>query len=118
MKKFPPLALIALALLGTHGARAAGLEDELKACRQLTEPARRLGCYDALQLGAAPAGTATVAAPAVVAKPPADPVASFGQERIKPPADAPAELKQIESRVRGHFTGWDAGSRLELENGQ
>lgn len=45
-------------------------------------------------------------------------MASCGKECIKPPAGAPAELKQIESRVRGHFTGWGPGSRLELENGQ
>ncbi|HEY9107901.1 MAG TPA: hypothetical protein VIN58_14565, partial [Roseateles sp.] len=84
-----------------------------KACRQLTDAARRLACYDALPVAAEPTTKAAAAAPV----PAADPVAKFGQEAVKQP-DAPPELKQIESRIRGRFAGWGPNTRIELENGQ
>ncbi|CAM3744484.1 hypothetical protein [Roseateles saccharophilus] len=121
MSRVLPLAAFAItALLGGHVAQAQNLATEAKACRQLTDPARRLACYDALQLQAEPATAAPVAtaAPLVPAAAAADPVAKFGQESVKAPAGAPPELKQIESRIRGKFHGWHAGSQLELENGQ
>jgi len=105
---------LALALLAT-GAQAQNIAGELTACRQLADGARRLACYDAVALPAAPA----VAAPAVVAAPSVavDPVAKFGQESVRTPAAAP-ELKRIDSRIRGRFQGWGPNSRIELENGQ
>lgn len=123
----PLIAALPLLLAGHTAVQAQNLAGDVKACRQMTDAARRLACYDALQLptepgAAAPAAApvaalaAAVAAPAVA--PAADPAAKFGQESVKAPAGAPPELKQIESRIRGAFHGWHAGSQLELENGQ
>lgn len=105
------------ALLGAGAVHAQNLAGDVKACRQMTDPARRLGCYDALQLPAEP--TAAVAAPAPMAAAPVvvDPVARFGQESVKPVAGTP-ELKQIESRIRGKFRGWGPNTQLSFENGQ
>ena len=113
MPRVLTLAATVVALLGGHAAHAQGLAADVKACRQLTDAARRLACYDALTVPAELAAKAAVTAPAV----PADPVARFGQEAVKQP-DAPAELKQIDSRIRGRFAGWGPNTRIELDNGQ
>jgi hypothetical protein len=128
MSRALPLAAVTLAaLLGGHAAQAQSLAGDVKACRQMTDPARRLACYDALQLpaeGAPAAAVSAVVAPAAAAAAAAapvaavDPVARFGQEAIKAPAGAPAELKQIESRIRGKFRGWGPNTSIEFENGQ
>lgn len=103
------------ALLGSQATPAQDLAGDVKTCREVTDPVRRLACYDAMPLAAAPAK----AAPAVAVAPvTVDPVAKFGQESVKAPAGAPPELKQIESRIPGKFTGWGPNSRIELENGQ
>lgn len=117
MSKTHSLALALVTLLAAHATQAQSLSVELNACRQMTDSARRLACYDALTLPAdAPA--AAPAAPTAVPVAAIDPVAKFGQESVKAPAGAPPELKQIESRIRGQFHGWHAGSQLEFENGQ
>jgi hypothetical protein len=103
------LAATVIGLLGGHVVRAQNLAADIKACRQLTDAARRLACYDALPVAAEPVSKAAV--------PAADPVAKFGQEAVKQP-DAPAELQQIESRIRGRFAGWGPNTRIELDNGQ
>ncbi|KQV50557.1 hypothetical protein ASC95_14430 [Pelomonas sp. Root1217] len=113
MPRVLPLAITLAALLSGPAAQAQSLAGDVKACRQLTDSARRLACYDALPLPAEQPAKAV--APAPVA--PADPVTKFGQESVKLP-DAPPELKQIESRIRGRFAGWGANTRIELENGQ
>lgn len=125
MPRALPLAVTVAALLVGSAAQAQTLAGDVKACRQVTDPARRLACYDALAVpaepGTAAAVTAVVApAAAAVAAPAAaaDPVAGFGQESVKQPPNAPPELKQIESRIRGKFLGWRAGSQIEFENGQ
>jgi hypothetical protein len=113
MPRVLPLAALLAALLGAASAQAQDLARAINACRQLTDPARRLACYDALALPTEPAKPA-VAAPAPVA---ADPVAKFGQESVKP-AEAPAELKQMASRIPGPFKGWGPNTSIELDNGQ
>lgn len=111
-------ALAIAALLATPTLPAQTLTGDVKACRQLADPARRLACYDALPVEPTKAVVATTPAPPVAAPaPPADPVAKFGQESVKQP-DAPAELKQIETRIRGRFSGWEPNTRIELDNGQ
>jgi hypothetical protein len=115
----PPVIVIATALLGGQAALAQSLAGDVKACHQMTDPTRRLACYDALALPAEFNTTAmntATAMPVTATMTTADPVAKFGQEAIKQPAGT--ELKQIESRISGKFHGWHAGSQLELENGQ
>lgn len=113
MPRALPLAATVVVLLGGHAAHAQNLAGDVKACRQLTDATRRLACYDALPVAAEPGTKTAVAAPV----PAADPVAKFGQEAVKLP-DAPPELKQIDSRIRGRFAGWGPNTRIELDNGQ
>ena len=125
MSRVLPLVVALAALLGSAASQAQNLAADVKACRLMTDAARRLACYDAMQVPAEPVATAAVAMPAAPAAPAvpaaapvvADPVARFGQETVKATAAAP-ELKQIESRIPGKFHGWRAGSQLEFENGQ
>jgi hypothetical protein len=121
MPHAPTLAALLIALSASQAATAQNLTADVKACRQMSDASRRLACYDALLLPAEAAGkTANAAASAPTVAPPAPraaPVATFGQESVKP-ADAPAELKQIESRIRGRFAGWGPSTRIELDNGQ
>jgi hypothetical protein len=117
MSKSRTLIAAMATLLAGGAVHAQTLVGDVKACRQMTDPAQRLACYDAMRLPAEPAATAPpapVAAAPVVA---ADPVAKFGQEAIKPAAGTP-ELKQIESRIPGKFRGWGPNTHLTFENGQ
>lgn len=118
MSRVFSLALTLAALLGSTATQAQNLVGDIKACRLLTDTARRLACYDGVQLPVEPSAATTPAVIAAPAAPPvaADPVAKFGQETVKQPAAT--ELKQIESRIPGMFHGWRAGSQLQLENGQ
>ncbi|MBW8846975.1 MAG: hypothetical protein JF607_18575 [Burkholderiales bacterium] len=123
MSRVLPLVVTLAALLGSNATQAQNLAGDIKACRLMTDAARRLACYDGVQLPAEPSAAMAAVAPAVLAAPAAapvvaaDPVAKFGQETVKPTAATP-ELKQIESRIPGSFHGWRAGSQLTLENGQ
>lgn len=119
MSRLVPIVLVLASLSGASKAQAQGVEQGLRACRQITDAERRLSCYDAVQLSPATTTAVPSTSGSTVALPQAasDPTASFGQERIQRKADA-AEVKQIESRVRGKFSGWNQNSRLELDNGQ
>lgn len=124
-------------LLPLLAALSAGADDAgLLRCRALIDNAARLACYDALLPTAI---TAAEPAPAVAATPSAAvaPVATststttstptpavaplrpqteaeFGMERKA----AEARLENIVSRIIGPFTGWQAKSKITLENGQ
>ncbi len=78
-------------------------------CRGLTDTVARLACYDALPLPS----IAVKAAPPIATIAPQTP-AQFGLESKA----YKSELDLIESRIVGRFEGWNAGSRIKLENGQ
>jgi hypothetical protein len=81
-------------------------------CRGLADATARLACYDALPLpSVAATSSSSQAATAPVA--PQTP-AQFGLESKA----YKTELGLIESRIAGRFEGWNAGSRIKLENGQ
>lgn len=107
------LSAAALLLAAGQAAGAQSLVDDVKACRQLNEVARRVACYDAMKL---PTDALAPQLPAAAPAAP-DPVANFGQESVKAKAGAP-DLKRIESRIPGRFEGWRANTRLAFENGQ
>jgi hypothetical protein len=104
-----------LALLSSATAlQAQGPGSDLKACRQLTDAAARLACYDAVALPSEPgAAAAPNAAPTL-----AEQTAAFGREAVKAAPSAPPPLDRIESRIPGTFTGWEPNGRVTLENGQ
>lgn len=117
-------------------------------CARIASDGQRLLCYDRLateliELGltsrgglpaaSAPAASpaeATASAPSATAATPAaqeaaqeaapqttaaaSSVDKFGSERVEDDAN----LKKIQSRYVGEFTGWDGKTRFELENGQ
>lgn len=112
MSRVLSLTTLLAALLASHAAGAQSLVDDVKACRQLADLARRVACYDAMKLPNDPGAVAVAAMPVAI-----DPVAKFGQESVRPPAGTPA-LQRIESRIRGKFEGWGPNKRLEFENGQ
>jgi hypothetical protein len=95
-------------------------------CRGIPDAGKRLACYDALVV---PAGDAkavpgqpqqTRVAPVVPQQTRAAPgdlpqaADRFGME-TRAPKD---ELQAVESRIPGHFEGWEAKSRIKLANGQ
>ena len=90
---------------------AAALADDggMLRCRGLADAVARLACYDALPLPSVAAKTTL--SPGVIA--PQTPV-QFGLESKA----YKTELDLIESRIVGKFEGWNAGSRIKLENGQ
>lgn len=95
-----------LALAGS--AHAATLAD----CHAIGDASARLVCYDALPLVAA--APAVAPAPAAVAATVAPPSTMFGlSQRV-----VDAEPKFIESRIEGHFNGWQNGGSIKLANGQ
>ena len=91
-------ALIPLASLAT--------EDDLRRCRALTDGTARLACYDAIALPAP--GSARAPAPAK------ETPAQFGLVGTQ----RQVSLDAVESRIPGNFEGWNARSRITLENGQ
>jgi len=105
----------ALLLLLISGAALAD-DTALLRCRGIPDVAKRLACYDALVVPSPDAKSAqsqpqqTGAAPAVSQQTPEQ----FGIER----RPSKTELEAIESRIPGHFEGWDAKSRIKLANGQ
>ncbi|WEM95036.1 hypothetical protein P0M04_26655 [Telluria mixta] len=78
-----------LALVGTAGAVLAD-DAAILACRNLTDGAARLACYDAIPAGARPAAASVPS------------VQSFGLEQKQP--EEPA--RSIESTIAGKFSGW------------
>lgn len=101
-------------LLFVSGAALADDAAMLR-CRQLSDSQARLGCYDAIQLGApvpAAATAAVAAAPYVPSK--ADLERGFGNEHNSPAA----KLEFIETSIVGEFDGWVPKQRIRLANGQ
>lgn len=93
---------VTLAMLAAVAGTAVADGAAIQRCREVTDSARRLACYDAI----------TVPATGVNAKPlPAD---RFGMEHqlLKSEPDA------LESQIRGRFAGWQPLEKIELANGQ
>lgn len=93
---------VTLAMLAGAAGVAAAADAAIQRCREVTDSARRLACYDAL----------TLPATGVNAKPlPSD---RFGMEQqlLKSEPDA------LESQIRGRFSGWQPLEKIELANGQ
>jgi hypothetical protein len=116
-KRHLPVFLVLLTLAGTAIAADGG---GLQACRAISDPARRLACYDDLPLPApgatVPAAAAqpgTQAAPAAAAHDPA----AFGFE-AKAAQATQAALPSIGSYIPGRFEGWRPRERIKLANGQ
>jgi hypothetical protein len=102
---------VILIFLMSFSATALADDGGLLRCRGLTDAAARLACYDALPL------------PSVVAK--STPAAAVSPAAPQTPAQFGLESKaykagldSIESRIVGRFEGWNASSRIKLENGQ
>ena len=83
-------------------------------CRTLQDGPARLACYDAMPVGAAPAGMA--AAPVTVEQQ----KQAFGMEGRQKRADAMAapQLASLGSHIPGKFEGWQPGQTITLANGQ
>jgi len=114
-----PILVAVLAAMAAGTANAQDLAGNVKSCRQIDVPARRLECYDAMPLAReqSAAAAAALVAPAPAAPPVvAEPVDTFGKESIK--QSAATELQQIETRIPGKFIGWAPGAQLALANGQ
>ncbi|MFN4291015.1 MAG: hypothetical protein ACK4E7_09085 [Permianibacter sp.] len=126
-----PIAVLLLSLMFLLSPSVSAADSAWRDCRAVADNAARLACYDALadQLpkAAAPeaaAPEAKSAAPTVVSQPApaAQPVAvvatqapaEFGLERKV----QPAQIESIQSRIVGAFRGWEAKSKITLENGQ
>ena len=108
-------------------ASGAALADDagIMRCRGIADGVKRLACYDALVVpspaakpAAAPAQSQPQAGAAAQAAAPAgtgqQTPEQFGIER----RPAKTDLDAIESRILGHWDGWEAKSRIKLENGQ
>ena len=121
----PQLPMNALANIATSLSLTAGLLSSAWAspaaadwqrCRQVSEAAARLACYDKLTDLAAAQAAATVAtvAPAVPA-PVKTPTERFGLEQ-KAAQEGAADT--ITSVLPGDFEGWDPKTKFTLANGQ
>ncbi|HEV3238884.1 MAG TPA: hypothetical protein VG429_00665 [Casimicrobiaceae bacterium] len=98
-------SLFCLLLLST----AALAEDSaFLRCRGIADAAARLACYDALPV---PESSPVAAQPGAL---PQQTPEQFGMER----APHQIELPNIESRIPGHFDGWQSNTRIRLANGQ
>lgn len=101
---------LALLSLCCCSAALAATNEDLLRCRQLPDAGARLACYDALPT--APTAPGSAVAPATSFGNDAE---TFGLSR-RPKGQA--ELAHIESRIAGHFDGWQPGSLIRLANGQ
>jgi hypothetical protein len=127
--------LLLAAVCAALAPAAQGASDEaLAACRGIKDSSARLACYDALPLSPqapaataprpsappAPAAPAAAPAPAGRATAPATPAAPASEaSRFGLPATTqPTPLEYVESHIEGHFSGWYAGTRIKLANGQ
>ena len=92
---------LSLTLL-TAATMALADDAVIQRCRELSEPTRRLACYDAI----------TVPTKGVLQ--PRQSPDHFGMERqpLRNEADA------LESQILGRFDGWSPKARIELANGQ
>ena len=127
-----------VSLLSWLPLTALGSDMAWQDCRAVADDGARLACYDALvdrlpKSATADAVPVTPSAPAVAAPPagqtiaPQPPVAAqtpalaatqtpaeFGLERQA----QQAQIESIQSRIVGPFRGWEAKSKITLENGQ
>lgn len=126
-----PIGVLLLPLMFLLSPSVFAGDSAWRDCRAVADNAARLACYDALadQLPKAAAPEAATpeaksAAPTVVSQPApaAQPVvvvatqtpAEFGLERQA----QQAQIESIQSRIVGAFRGWEAKSKITLENGQ
>ncbi|WP_396269110.1 hypothetical protein [Ideonella sp.] len=115
----------ALATLATALSLSAGLftsawanpaAADWQRCRQVSEAAARLACYDKLADMAVAQPAAPVAAAAPAVPPPVKtPTERFGLEQ-KAAQEGAADT--ITSVLPGDFEGWDAKTKFTLANGQ
>jgi hypothetical protein len=91
-------------LLATCALSAQAEQNGIRKCRELTEPAAKLACYEALPLSIE--DRPTPASPESGSRP-------FTSAGAKNTTDGP-----IVTFVRGDFSGWRANERIELDNGQ
>jgi len=102
-------------------ASSAALADDAAVlkCRDLSDAASRLACYDAMPLAGAAAATPAAApagVPVAAAATASSPLQDFGR---RPPAPKKEALPaSIRSTVVGTISGWSPGSRITLANGQ
>jgi hypothetical protein len=92
---------IALAAIGFPAFASA---QSLEGCARLMTDSARLACYDQV-VGRQEDGST----------PPAAAVTQAPEAAVGLPALYEA---RVESRIAGHFEGWEKGTRLTLENGQ
>lgn len=130
-------ALFLVAFGGSGVTLVHAVDDaDVRKCRDIRDAAARLSCYDALQVGPAPAqapslfrpqlqpipGTAPAPGQAPVPRmsPPAPAAATQGTQEAQfgLPAKAGSELLSIHSYIPGVFSGWGPNYRIRLANGQ
>jgi hypothetical protein len=116
MKNFLLFACAALSAGAAFADDAAILK-----CRSLPDTARRLACYDAIPVGAAPvaaAAPAAAASPAVVST--ARAVTTEQGFGLRPVVKKQKDVEpaSIRSSVVGRFDGWGPGTIFRLANGQ
>jgi hypothetical protein len=113
---------ITLALATLVAMSSVQASDDLLRCRQIGDSAKRLSCYDAINVNAMPVATATKAAPN-----PADfglpqkvvaPVVAPAEFGLPKKAAPPAEEEGVDTSSAATFEGWDPKVVLELANGQ
>lgn len=119
--------LVGLMVL-TTGLPAQANDAGILKCRSIADTARRLACYDAIEVARTPAqatgsaGTAAPIAPAsAVSTPPRTAAASTAPATAEfglPPRPTAQGVDRIESSIRGRLESWQQGSRIRLANGQ
>ncbi len=131
MRRFVALGVAGIGLVLAASSALANDAGVLK-CRALADAAKRLACYDAIDVSvaapvtkaSAPASAGVVASSTTVpakASPasaaptsPASPAAEFGL----PPKQTAVGVDRIETSIKGYFDSWQQGSRIRLANGQ
>jgi hypothetical protein len=129
----PSQFVVRAAMAGAFSVAATSTfaSEALLKCRAQTDAAKRLACYDAIDVSAptpvkqAAPVAATAAAPAAaasrVATAPAPaapaaaatPAAEFGL----PPKQTAVGVDRIETTIKGYLDGWSQGKRIRLANG-
>jgi len=113
--RIPLIAVPSLLLSVAVPCAGAGVDD----CRQITDDAERLACYDELfgrEESSDPPGDANTAGAGkevTDGRPDPDAASEFGAEQL--PAQA---VDSIEARLVGDFTGWSGDTVFRLDNGQ
>lgn len=124
--------LLSLAWFSGLAVPAAATDSAWQHCRSISDDVARLACYDALDvkeqanaksdeasnaMPPAPAAVPVTTTPAATStdNASAEPqkIAEFGLEK-----KLAEQVESISSRIPGRFTGWQAKSKITLENGQ